>query len=32
MPHMGEVLVGKPDGKRALGRPMCKWENNKNGF
>jgi hypothetical protein len=29
--HMGErnmfkVLVGKPDGKRALGRPKRRWE------
>jgi hypothetical protein len=22
------VLVGKPGGKRPLGRPRCKWENN----
>jgi len=22
------VLVGKPEGKRPLGRPMCRWENN----
>jgi hypothetical protein len=22
------VLVGKPDGKRPIGRPMRKWENN----
>ena len=22
------VLVGKPEGKRSLGRPMCKWEDN----
>jgi hypothetical protein len=21
-------LVGKPEGKRPLGRPRCKWENN----
>jgi hypothetical protein len=20
------VLVGKPEGKRLLGRPMCRWE------
>jgi len=32
--HMGErrgiygVLVGKPEGKRSLGRPRCKWEDN----
>ena len=23
-----KVLVGKPDGKRQLGRPRCRWENN----
>jgi hypothetical protein len=22
-----KVLVGKPEGKRPLGRPRCKWEN-----
>jgi hypothetical protein len=21
-----KVLVGKPDGKRPLGRPRCRWE------
>jgi len=32
--HMGEgrgvyrVLVGKPEGKRPLGRPRCRWEDN----
>jgi hypothetical protein len=27
------VLVGKPEGKRPLGRPICRWENkNKVGF
>jgi hypothetical protein len=25
---MYRVLVGKPEGKRPLGRPMCKWEDN----
>jgi hypothetical protein len=27
---MGEerVLVGKPEGKRLLGRPRCRWEDN----
>jgi hypothetical protein len=31
---MGEVrgvyniLVGKPEGRRPLGRPMCRWEDN----
>jgi len=23
------VLVGKPEGKRALGRPRCRWEDIK---
>jgi hypothetical protein len=23
------VLVGKPEGKRALGRPRSRWEGNK---
>jgi hypothetical protein len=23
-----EVLVGKTEGRRPLGRPKCKWENN----
>ena len=23
-----KVLVGKPDGKRPLGRPRCRWEDN----
>jgi hypothetical protein len=32
--HMGEgggvyrVLVGRPEGKRPLGRPRCRWEDN----
>jgi len=32
--HMGDrrgvyrVLVGKPEGKRPLGRPRCRWEDN----
>jgi len=32
--HMGErkgvyrILVGKPEGKRPLGRPSCRWEDN----
>jgi hypothetical protein len=32
--HMGEkrklytVLLGKPEGKRPLGRPRCRWEYN----
>jgi hypothetical protein len=26
---MGErVLLGKPEGKRPLGRPRCRWEDN----
>ena len=23
-----KVLVGKPDGRRPLGRPRCRWEDN----
>jgi hypothetical protein len=23
-----KILVGKPEGKRPLGRPRCKWEGN----
>ena len=32
--HMGQgrglyrVLVGKPEGKRLMGRPWCRWEDN----
>jgi hypothetical protein len=26
--HIYRVLVGKPEGKRPLGRPKCKWEDN----
>jgi len=26
--HGGEVLVGRPEGKRPLGRPRRRWENN----
>jgi hypothetical protein len=22
-----KILVGKPEGKRLIGRPMCRWEN-----
>jgi hypothetical protein len=22
------ILVGKPEGKRPLGRPICRWETN----
>ena len=25
---MHSVLVGKPEGKRPLGRPRCRWEDN----
>ena len=25
---MHRVLVGKPDGKRPLGRPRCRWKDN----
>jgi hypothetical protein len=25
-----KVLVGKPEGKTALGRPRCTWEDNNN--
>jgi hypothetical protein len=25
---MYRVLVGKPEGKRPLGRPSCRWEDN----
>ena len=24
------VLVGKPEGKRPMGRPRCRWEDNIN--
>jgi hypothetical protein len=24
------ILVGKPEGKRPLGRPKCSWEDNIN--
>ena len=26
--HKHKVLVGKPEGKRPLGRPRRRWENN----
>jgi hypothetical protein len=26
---MHRVLVGKPEGKRPLGRPRCRWDNIK---
>jgi hypothetical protein len=22
------ILVGKPEGKRAVGKPICRWEDN----
>jgi hypothetical protein len=25
---MYRVLVGKPEGKRPLGKPRCRWDNN----
>ena len=25
---MHRVLVGKPEGKRPVGRPRCRWEDN----
>jgi hypothetical protein len=28
---MYKVLVGKPEGKRPLGRPRCRWEDGKMG-
>jgi hypothetical protein len=26
--NMYKILVGKPEGKRPLGRRRCRWENN----
>jgi hypothetical protein len=26
--HAYRILVGKPEGKRPLARPRCKWEGN----
>jgi hypothetical protein len=26
--HAYRILVGKPEGKRSLGRPICRSENN----
>jgi hypothetical protein len=23
-----KIVAGKPEGKRSLGRPCCRWENN----
>jgi hypothetical protein len=28
MESMHTVLVGMPEGKRPLGRPRCRWEDN----
>jgi hypothetical protein len=28
MRNMYKILVGKPEGKRLLGRPRCRWEFN----
>jgi hypothetical protein len=28
MRNMGRILVGKTDGRRSLGRPSHRWENN----
>jgi hypothetical protein len=27
-PNLDRMLVGKPEGKRPLGRPRLKWEDN----
>jgi hypothetical protein len=26
--HIGRILVGKPEGKRPLGRSRCRWVDN----
>jgi hypothetical protein len=26
--HVYKILVGRPEGKRPLGRPRCRWEDN----
>ena len=26
--NMYRILVGKPEGKRSLGRPHCRWKDN----
>jgi hypothetical protein len=26
--NVGRVLVGKSEGKKPLGRPRCRWEDN----
>jgi hypothetical protein len=28
MRNVCDILVGKPEGKRPLGRPGCRWEDN----
>jgi len=28
MKNVYKILVRKPDGKRQLGRPRCRWEDN----
>jgi hypothetical protein len=28
MTNAYKILVGKPEGKRQLGRPRCRWEDN----
>jgi hypothetical protein len=28
---MYRILMGKPEGKRSLGTPRCRWEDNING-
>jgi hypothetical protein len=28
MRNVYSILVGKPDGKRPLGRPRCRWDDN----
>jgi hypothetical protein len=30
--RIGYLLVGRPEGKRPLGRPRCKWVYNKMGL
>jgi hypothetical protein len=28
MKNAYDIFVGKPEGKRPLGRPRCRWEDN----
>jgi hypothetical protein len=28
MRNVYNILVGKPEGKKPLGRPRCRWEDN----